>query len=64
MLELIGSDSSQLQLVDRLYEIFSFKYNLSLGSQAPALLLRRTGNSEHGLASVRLQSNGNLAAEM
>ena len=29
-----------------------------------ALLRRRTGNSDHGLASVRLQSNGNLAAEM
>ena len=33
-------------------------------TQAAALLLRRTGNSEHGLAPVRHQSNGNLAAEM
>ena len=29
-----------------------------------ALLRRRTGNSDHGLASVRLQSNGILAAEL
>ena len=29
-----------------------------------ALLRRLTGNSEYGLAPVRLQSNGNLAAEM
>ena len=29
-----------------------------------ALLPRRTGNSKHGHAAVRHQSNGNLAAEM
>ena len=33
-------------------------------TQAAALLLRRTGNSEHGHVAVRHQSNGNIAAEI